>query len=89
MPPRRFPQSLPEFQQVFPNEEHCSAYLEETRWPEGFVCQYCGYRDEPFRFENRPEVLRCRNCHRDTSLTAGRSCRAVGRRSARGSGSLP
>lgn len=71
MPPRRFPQSLPEFQQVFPAEANCAAYLEDTRWPEGFICQYCGFHDDPFRFGNRPEVLRCRNCHRDTSLTAG------------------
>jgi hypothetical protein len=26
---------------------------------------------EPFRFANRPQVLRCKGCKRDTALTAG------------------
>jgi transposase-like protein len=68
---RRFPESLPDFQRIFPDEAHCVAYLEETRWPDGFECPYCDWRGDPYRFENRPEVLRCRNCQRDTSLTAG------------------
>lgn len=66
-----FPESLPDFQRLFPAEENCAAYLENVRWPEGFACPHCGWKGEPYRFENRPEVLRCRNCDRDTSLTAG------------------
>jgi hypothetical protein len=31
-------------------------------------CQAAG---EPFRFANRPGVLRCRNCRRDTGLMVG------------------
>lgn len=68
---KRFPQSLPEFQQMFPDEEACAGYLEEVRWPEGFVCPRCGSDEDPYRFANRPGVLRCRNCGRDISLTAG------------------
>ncbi len=66
-----FPRSLPEFQRLFPREAACAAYLERTRWSKGFVCQHCGVTDEPYRFANRPGVLRCRHCDRDTSLTAG------------------
>ena len=66
----RFPESLPEFQRVFPDEGSCAAYLEGVRWPGGFVRHYCGVVGEPYRFENRA-VLRCRSCKRDTSLTAG------------------
>jgi transposase-like protein len=66
-----FPESLPDFQRLFPDESACSAYLEDVRWPDGFVCPYCGWQGEPYRFKNRPEVLRCRNCERDVSLTAG------------------
>ena len=66
-----FPTSLPGFQQVFPDEHACAAYLEDVRWPDGFVCQYCGVQAEPYSFENRAGVLRCRACQRDTSLTAG------------------
>jgi transposase-like protein len=63
--------SLTDFQRTFPDEAACAAYLERTRWPEGFVCPYCGDHDEPYRFAARAEVLRCRRCRRDASLTAG------------------
>jgi hypothetical protein len=32
-----FPRSLPEFQQLFPDEAACAAYLERARWGEGFI----------------------------------------------------
>jgi hypothetical protein len=31
------PRSLPEFQQLFPDEAACSAYVERARWRAGFV----------------------------------------------------
>ena len=31
-PDMQFPQSLPEFQRLFPNDEACAAYLERARW---------------------------------------------------------
>lgn len=45
--------------------------MERSRWPDGFECPYCGSHAEPYRFKARPGVLRCRECKRDTSLTAG------------------
>ena len=33
-----FPESLPEFQRLFPNDKSCAAYLEKTRWEGGFTC---------------------------------------------------
>ncbi len=72
MDPRGFPTSLPEFQQVFPNDQACSKYLEEVRWPDGFTCPKCAFTAEPYRFATRTSVvLRCRNCKVNTSLTAG------------------
>ena len=65
-----FPKSLPQFQKLFPNNDACARYLEGARWPRGFECPHCGTKGEPFRFEARPGVLRCRHCRRDTSLTA-------------------
>jgi transposase-like protein len=65
-----FPKSLPQFQKLFPDNESCARYLEGARWPKGFECDFCHERAEPFRFEARPGVLRCRKCRRDTSLTA-------------------
>ena len=35
------------------------------------VCPHCQAAGEPFRFANRPGVLRCRKCRRDTGLTVG------------------
>jgi transposase-like protein len=66
-----FPRSLPEFQQLFPDDAACVAYLEKMRWSTGFICPHCEERGEPFRFENRPGVLRCRKCRKNTGLTVG------------------
>ena len=49
-----FPQSLPEFQQLFPDDAACAAYLGRARWPDGFVCPHCGQIAEPFRIVTRP-----------------------------------
>ena len=49
----------------------CAAYLEAIRWRDGFVCGWCGEASAPYRFANRPQVLRCRKCQRDNALTAG------------------
>lgn len=66
-----FPRGLPEFQRIFPDDAACAAYLEAIRWRDGFVCQWCSERGQPYRFANRPHVLRCRKCKRDNRLTAG------------------
>jgi len=71
----RIPKTLPDFQQHFANEGACIAYLYAKRFPDGFVCNYCKQYESdagpPFAFAGRPTVYRCRNCKRDTSLTAG------------------
>ena len=69
--PRAFPNTLLDFPRMFPDEAACVAYLEELRWPEGFACPSCGGKGEPFRFANRPTLLRCRACRHDTRVTAG------------------
>ena len=66
-----FPGSLPEFQRLFPDEAACAAYLEHTRWSDGFVCSRCGTLGAPYRFAKRPTVLRCRHCQHNSYLTAG------------------
>ena len=48
----RFPQSLPEFQRLFPDDAACAAYLEKARWSDGFVCPHCQPRSI-FRFNKR------------------------------------
>ena len=66
-----FPRSLPEFQRLFPDEAACAAYLERARWGDGFICPCCGTSGDPYRFANRPTVLRCRHCQHNSYLTAG------------------
>jgi transposase-like protein len=66
-----FPQSLPEFQQIFPNDAACAAYLEAIRWPHGFVCAGCGEAGEPWRIKTRPHVLVCRHCRKEARIMAG------------------
>ena len=56
---------------MFPDERACGNYLERVRWPDGFVCPWCGAVGEVYRFENRPTILRCRDCRRNTYFTAG------------------
>jgi hypothetical protein len=45
-------------------------FVEVSLWGEGFVCPDCQAAGEPFRFVNRPGVLRCRKCRHDVGLTA-------------------
>ena len=66
-----FPQSLPEFQRLFPDDAACVAYLEKARWNGGFICPHCQAGGEPFRFDNRAGVLRCRKCLKNTGLMVG------------------
>ena len=68
---RPFPPTLLDFQRMFPDERACGNYLERVRWPDGFVCPGCDAAGEAYRFERRPTVLRCRECQRNASLTAG------------------
>jgi hypothetical protein len=66
-----FPQSLPEFQQQFPDEATCAIYLIWVRWPNGFICPHCSVIAEPYRIVTRPGVLECRTCRRQTGLLVG------------------
>ena len=66
-----FPTSLPEFMRLFPNDEACGTYLENIRWPSGFVCPWCRVAGLPYRFAAKPGVLRCKACKKDVGLTAG------------------
>jgi len=65
------PKSFPDFQRIFPNEEACRTYLYTARFPNGFACPYCNWTGKPYRFQNQPDMLRCRSCKRNTRLTGG------------------
>lgn len=65
-----FPKSLRDFQRLFPTDAACAKYLEGAKWPKGFTCPWCDEKGEPYRFEARPGVLRCKACRKDVALTA-------------------
>ena len=66
-----FPINLLDFQRMFPDEFACLRYLEQMRWPGGFICEECKARGKPFKFTTRRRVLKCRTCLHESSVTAG------------------
>ena len=65
----QFPRTLVEFQDQFPDEAHCWAYLRRARWPRGFECPRCGGRGSHFLASRRLD--QCRTCRYQGSVTAG------------------
>ncbi|MCB9466791.1 MAG: IS1595 family transposase [Cyanobacteriota/Melainabacteria group bacterium] len=63
------PKTITEFQDTFKTEEDCLSYLQELRWPKGFICPNC-FHDDGYRLECRP-LIQCSVCRHQTSVTAG------------------
>ena len=55
-----------EFREMFPDEEACVTYLFRLRWPEGFECPTCLWRDKTVA---PARTITCRHCGNRTSLT--------------------
>ncbi|MGC8490068.1 MAG: IS1595 family transposase [Clostridia bacterium] len=66
---RDYPATWLDFTRFFPDDAACAAYLEQLRWPGGFVCASCGVARQPWR-QTRGR-LTCAACRRQTSVTAG------------------
>jgi hypothetical protein len=64
-----FPRSLAEFQARFASDAACRHYLMACRWPDGFRCPACG--DAGSYLLATRDLLQCRACRRQTSVTAG------------------
>ena len=62
--------SLSQFQEAFPDEASCAAFLSERRWPKGFVCPGCG-EQRAAALKSRAYTYECLDCGRQTSATAG------------------
>ena len=65
-----FPRSLIDFQQRFPDEAACAAYLDAARWPNGFVCPSCG-GVKAWALDTKAWTHECATCGKQTSVTAG------------------
>ena len=64
------PGSLIAFQQHFPDEAACAAYLTAVRWPHGFVCPRCGH-SKAWLLQTKAWTYECAGCRKQTSVTAG------------------
>jgi transposase-like protein len=63
-----YPKTIIEFRDRFNSEEGCIKYLEQLRWPNGFICPYC--KAEEF-WRTEKILIKCKNCRKRTSVTAG------------------
>ena len=67
-----FPRSLPEFFRMFPDEQACLGFIEESRWPTGNkTCPRCGNGEFYGDSGGRAGRLQCRGCGYLFSVTAG------------------
>jgi ISXO2-like transposase domain/Transposase zinc-ribbon domain len=64
------PGSLIQFQQRFPDEAACAAYLTAVRWPQGFLCPRCGHA-KAWLLQTKAWTYECAGCRKQTSVTAG------------------
>src|ERR1700690_1075725 len=62
--------TLSQFQEEFPGEGSCAAFLLERRWPNGFVCPGCGAQRSA-ALKSRAYTYECLDCGRQTSVISG------------------
>jgi len=55
---------------TFPDESACARHLEQLRWPDGVVCQWCGSRRKIHRL-SRPGIYKCGDCRKEFSVRKG------------------
>jgi Transposase zinc-ribbon domain len=63
-------QSLAKFRERFADEEICTAYLLQKRWPNGFICPACESRRGSL-LKSRAHTYNCYGCRRQISAAAG------------------
>jgi transposase-like protein/predicted RNA-binding Zn-ribbon protein involved in translation (DUF1610 family) len=63
-----YPETMQDFMDQFSTEEACRKYLVKVRWDGGFLCPHCGHTSG---WTHAREIIRCKKCLRDVSVTAG------------------
>lgn len=63
-----YPRTLLEFEQRFATEEACRVYLEQLRWPQGFVCPACAATKA---WPMARGLWLCSGCRKQVSVKAG------------------
>jgi len=66
---KKYPDTMREFFNMFPDERSCLEYLVSLRWSEGYVCSSCGESCTPW-YESRNR-LGCPLCRSKVTVTAG------------------
>ena len=66
---RDYPRDWTQFLDWFGDDEACLSYLEQLRWPAGFVCPRCGETGESYR-SSRSRLM-CPECRYQCTVTAG------------------
>jgi hypothetical protein len=64
-----YPKNWSQFLEWFHSEDACREYLDNLRWPNGFICPKCGAADKPCR-STRGRLM-CSHCKSQTTVTAG------------------
>ena len=63
---KRFPETIEEFRNLFPDEETSLRFLFSKRWPQGFECSYCNWVNA----EQLPaKTITCSHCGHPSSIT--------------------
>lgn len=63
-----YPKTMLEFEKCFTTEQSCKEYLYQMRWPNGFICPHCNYREYWMRENGQ---YQCKSCRFRISVTAG------------------
>jgi transposase-like protein len=63
-----YPKTVLDFEERFASEEACRKYLVNLRWPEGFLCPYCGHDKA---WSTKRGLYRCCRCDKQISVTVG------------------
>jgi len=64
--PQIIQMTVKQFEELFPDEEACCAYLVGKRWPEGVKCPRCG-AEKPHKLTNKPWHWQCYQCAPESS----------------------
>jgi transposase-like protein len=64
----KYPETMQDFMDQFSTEDACRKYLMRIRWGDGFVYPFCSHTEG---WTHAREIVRCRKCLRDVSVTAG------------------
>ena len=65
---KEYPGTLLEFERWFRTEKSCRKYLEQVRWPQGFVCPEC---QTSSAWRTKDGMFCCKACSAIVSVTAG------------------